>query len=58
MVIKFKKKKEKKYVSFLKRSFEKTRERERERRITHYKHVHPETLSKHESRNKIHSPLR
>lgn len=34
------------------------KKRERERRITHYKHVHPETLSKHESRNKIHSPLR
>lgn len=36
----------------------KKQEKERERHITHYKHVHPETLSKHESRNKVHSPLR
>lgn len=55
MVIKFKKKGEKKYI--LKRSFEKTREKEIYIYKTHYKHVHPETLSKHESRNKVHSPL-
>lgn len=36
----------------------KKQEKEKERHITHYKHVHPETLNKHESRNKIHSPLR